>query len=77
MKKQHDLFGNVIETAPLLRKQFIEPPFSILDTKSGNWQRRKKLWSKIGIKSEIGRESIAIVSGTDNYRNIKNKKRRV
>jgi DNA modification methylase len=74
MKTQKDLFGNIIESDPLLREQFIEPPFSILDTKSGNWQRRKKLWSKIGIKSEIGRNSIAIISGTDNYRSIKNKK---
>lgn len=50
-----DLFGNIIVTDPLLREQFIEPPFSVLDTKSGNWQRRKKLWKQIGIKSEIGR----------------------
>lgn len=49
-----DLFGNVIVTDPILREQFIEPPFSVLDTKSGNWQRRKKLWKQIGIKSEIG-----------------------
>ena len=51
-----DLFGNIIITDPILREQFIEPPFSILDTKSGNWQRRKKLWQQIGIKSEIGRK---------------------
>jgi DNA modification methylase len=52
-----DLFGNVIITDPILREQFIEPPFSVLDTKSGNWQRRKKLWKQIGIKSEIGRDA--------------------
>lgn len=52
-----DLFGNVIVTDPILRDQFIEPPFSVLDTKSGNWQRRKKLWKQIGIKSEIGRDA--------------------
>ena len=40
-KKQVDLFGNVIVNDPLLRDKFIEPPFSVLDTKSGNWQRRK------------------------------------
>lgn len=56
-KKQVDLFGNVIVNDPLLRDKFIEPPFSVLDTKSGNWQRRKKLWQKLGIKSEIGRNS--------------------
>ena len=52
-----DLFGEVIVTDPILRDQFIEPPFSVLDTKSGNWQRRKKLWKQIGIKSEIGRDA--------------------
>jgi hypothetical protein len=48
-----DLFGNVIITDPILRDRFIEPPFSVLDTKSGNWQRRKKLWSRLGIKSKV------------------------
>jgi DNA modification methylase len=57
MKENLDLFGNVIITDPILRDQFIEPPFSVLDTKSGNWQRRKKLWSQLGIKSEIGRNA--------------------
>lgn len=57
MKKDFDLFGNEIVNDPLLRDQFIEPPFSVLDTKNGNWQRRKKLWKSIGIKSEIGRSA--------------------
>jgi DNA modification methylase len=52
-----DLFGEVVVTNPLLREKFIEPPFSILDTKSGNWQRRKKLWKRIGMKSEVGRDA--------------------
>ena len=73
-KKQVDLFGNVIVNDPLLRDKFIEPPFSVLDTKSGNWQRRKKLWKKLGIKSEIGRKAKSINGGTDDYRAIKNKK---
>lgn len=50
-----DLFGNKIIVNPLLRDKFIEPPFSVLDAKSGNWVRRKKLWKKLGIKSELGR----------------------
>lgn len=52
-----DLFGNIIETNPLLRDKFIEPPFSVLDTKSGNWQKRKRLWKGIGMKSEVGRDA--------------------
>ena len=55
-----DLFGNEIITNPLLRDKFIEPPFSVLDTKQGNWQRRKREWMRIGIKSEIGRDSVVI-----------------
>ena len=68
-----DLFGNEIITNPLLRDKFIEPPFSIIDTKSGNWQIRKKEWKRIGMKSEVGREAKSINSGTDEYRAIKKK----
>ena len=55
-----DLFGNEIIQDVLLRDKFIEPPFSVLDTKQGNWQRRKKEWMRIGLKSEIGRDSVVI-----------------
>jgi DNA modification methylase len=61
-----DLFGEVVVKDELLRDKFIEPPFSILDTKSGNWQRRKKLWMSKGIKSEIGRDAKVINMGTTN-----------
>ena len=50
-----DLFGNIIETNLLLRDKFIEPPFSIIDTKTGRWQTRKDRWKALGIESEIGR----------------------
>lgn len=73
MKENFDLFGEVIVTDPILRDQFIEPPFSVLDTKSGNWQRRKKLWSLLGMKSEVGRNAKSINSGTDMYREISKK----
>ena len=71
--KNIDLFGVEIQEDILLRDKFIEPPFSILDTKSGSWQQRKKQWSKLGIKSEIGRTAKAIISGTDDYRKISKK----
>ena len=51
-----DLFGQEIIEDVLLRDKFIEPPFSVLDTKSGNWQRRKKEWKKVGMLSEVGRD---------------------
>ena len=61
-----DLFGEPIIDDVLLRDKFIEPPFSILDTKSGSWQNRKRQWAKLGIKSEVGRDSTVINMGTTN-----------
>lgn len=39
----------------LLVDRFLVPPFSILDTKQGYWQDRKRHWQALGIKSELGR----------------------
>lgn len=36
--------------------EFGAPPFSILDTRQGYWQDRKREWHSMGIKSEIGRK---------------------
>lgn len=52
-----DLFGNEIVKDVLLRDKFMEPPFSVLDTKSGAWQNRKRAWKKLGIESHLGREA--------------------
>ncbi len=54
---EKDLFGNEVIKDVLLRDKYIEPPFSVLDTKGGAWQNRKRLWKSIGIKSEIGRDA--------------------
>lgn len=40
-----------------LTDKFIVPPFSILDTRQGYWQDRKKAWKDLGIKSEVGRDA--------------------
>lgn len=37
--------------------RFIAPPFSILDTRQGYWQDRKRQWRDFGIKSDIGRDA--------------------
>ena len=50
-----DLFGNEIVKDVLLRDKFLEPPFSVLDTRQGSWQNRKRRWQNLGMKSEIGR----------------------
>lgn len=54
-----DLFGNEIVKDVLLRDKFIEPPFTVLDCKGGNWQNRKRKWIARGLKSEIGRDAKA------------------
>lgn len=64
MLPQVDLFGNVVEKDVILRDTFIEPPFSVLDTKSGSWQSRKRQWLHKGIKSEIGRDAKAFNTTT-------------
>jgi DNA modification methylase len=69
----YDLFGQPIIKKKALRDDFIEPPFSVLDTKTASWVNRKDKWKRLGIKSEIGREAVAIHAGTDDYRSIKNK----
>ncbi|NDV81347.1 DNA modification methylase [Bacteroides sp. 51] len=38
-----------------VQDKFIIPPFSILDSRQGRWQDRKKAWIDLGIKSEVGR----------------------
>lgn len=37
--------------------RFLIPPFSVLDTRQGRWQKRKKYWLDMGIVSEKGRRS--------------------
>lgn len=45
-----------------LQERFIVPPFSVLDTKQGYWQDRKRLWNSLGFDSQETREGIDIVS---------------
>lgn len=54
-----NLFGEVIHADPILRDRFIEPPFSVLDTKTGSWQKRKQAWISKGIASEVGRNAVS------------------
>jgi DNA modification methylase len=57
-----DLFGNEIVKDVLLRDKFMEPPFSVLDTKGGGWQTRKRQWKQLGIESHLGRDGIATIT---------------
>lgn len=49
----------------ILLDKFGVPPFSVLDTKQGYWQDRKRYWLAKGIKSEIGRDAECLPSGFD------------
>jgi len=46
-----------------LQERFGVPPFTVLDTRQGYWQARKKSWLALGITSEVGR-------GTEDGRGI-------
>lgn len=48
---------NQQESGKKLRSLFIEPPFSVLDTKLSSWQNRRKIWYEFGIQSELGRNT--------------------
>lgn len=40
-----------------LNDRFVLPPFTVLDTRSGDWQARKGAWVALGIQSELGRDA--------------------
>lgn len=48
--------------AKSLQAQFLVPPFSILDTRQGYWQERKKQWHALGINSQETREDVELVA---------------
>jgi DNA modification methylase len=52
-----------------LSDRFIIPPFSVLDTKQGIWQDRKRYWINLGIESELGRntESVGFSRSANEY----------
>lgn len=47
-----------------LSDRFVVPPFSVLDARQGYWQKRKRAWLAIGIKSELGRGDNGLPGGS-------------
>ncbi|OCB77966.1 class I SAM-dependent methyltransferase [Flavobacterium crassostreae] len=45
-----------------LKDSFIFPPFSILDTRSGVWQERKRKWIALGFNSQETREDVELIA---------------
>jgi DNA modification methylase len=55
-----DLFGELAPATThgsILAESWDYPPFSVLSTRDGWWQERKRKWVAMGIKSEIGRDA--------------------
>jgi hypothetical protein len=52
------LFGDTSAqevAAGALSDRFVVPPFSVLDTRAGYWQDRRRAWLGLGLRSEMGR----------------------
>ena len=60
---QVTIFGEEESLAPKpsgpVAEKFIISPFTILDTRSGVWQERKRAWMAMGIRGEVGRSAKA------------------
>jgi len=41
-----------------LKRNYTIPPFSVLNTRDGDWQERRRAWLALGIQSELGREVV-------------------
>lgn len=56
-----DLFGVPMKPTPggVVAERFTMPPFTILDSKQGDWQERKRAWIGLGIQGEKGRDAKA------------------
>jgi 1-aminocyclopropane-1-carboxylate deaminase/D-cysteine desulfhydrase-like pyridoxal-dependent ACC family enzyme len=65
-EQQVDLFGEPVVQDAILRDKFMEPPFSVLDSKGGAWQNRKRQWKGVGIESHIGRGDKLLGGGAGN-----------
>ena len=58
-QKTFEGFDASVSNKAQLESQFIVPPFSVLDTRQGYWQERKRRWVSLGIKGEVGRDAKA------------------
>lgn len=39
-----------------IARRFVMPPFTLLDTRSGPWQERRRAWLEMGVHENLGRE---------------------
>lgn len=62
-----------IETGNNLRDIYLEPPFSVLDTRQKSWIDRQKKWMDLWIKSELWRKDRLIRTMPSNWYDTKNR----
>jgi DNA modification methylase len=62
LNKENDLLGGEGITPSSLKDSFIFPPFSVLDTRSGVWQERKRKWLELGFNSQETREDVELIA---------------
>ncbi len=62
LNKENDLLGGESITPSSLKDSFIFPPFSVLDTRSGVWQDRKRKWLELGFNSQETREDVELIA---------------
>ena len=78
-QKALDGFDVAVDNKAKLEAKFIIPPFSVMDTRQGYWQDRKRLWLSLGIQSELGRDTMLTLNSyevtQENLNYYRNKKR--
>ena len=62
LNKENNLLGGEKITPSSLKDSFLFPPFSILDTRSGPWQERKRKWLELGFNSQETREDVELIA---------------
>lgn len=60
--KKYDFDDADVEHKSLVDR-FIVPPFSVLDTRQGYWQDRKKMWKSLHLYSGLGRDKELLSKG--------------
>ena len=64
-----DLFGHAIKPKPSgpVADRFCVPPFSILDTRQGDWIERRRAWVAMGLKGDDGRDGSLTFNDPSGY----------
>lgn len=62
-----DPVGDRGATPGTLADDFVVPPFTVLDQRSGPWKRRRDLWNNLGLRSDLGRGGDLIGGGSQTY----------